>query len=84
MKCPNCKRKIKTEDKACPYCGTWIGLENRIPKETQPGPKSNKWKKLKENPWIGLIVESNKPLFILAASWLFFFLALMLLVYIFG
>ena len=43
---------------------------------------SGKWKKLKENPWLGLIVEANKSIFVLAVSWLIFFLALMFLAYI--
>ena len=84
MKCPNCKRRIKTEDKACPYCGTWIGYETMTPNAAPPEPKWDKIKKLKENPWIELIVEANKPIFILAASWIIFFLALMLLVFLFN
>ena len=48
MKCPYCKRKIMEEDRACPYCGTWIGNKNSIPKAT--GSKKNREiiKKLKE------------------------------------
>ncbi len=86
MKCPNCKEKLNNQEKSCPNCGTWIGYDNRI--ET-PEPAIHKRekdeliKKVKENPYFGLILEANKPLCILAASWLFFFLILMLLAYIF-
>lgn len=82
MKCPYCKRKIMEEDRACPYCGTWIGNEKSIPKATESKKNREIIKKLKENPWLGLIVEANKSIFVLAVSWLIFFLALMFLAYI--
>ena len=84
MKCPNCRKIIKNEDKACPYCGTWVGHDNGTPRSDSVEKRESKIKKLKENPWIELVIESNKPIFVLAVSWLVFFLAMMLLVYIFS
>jgi len=87
MKCPNCRKKIKLEDKACPYCGTWIGQDSRTDSSKLPVSEKERIriiKKIKDNPYIGLIAEANKPVLILAVSWLAFFMLLMLLGLLFG
>ena len=86
MKCSCCGKRINNNSSACPYCGTWFGYNENIDrpakkKSQNRTPEENRdiINRIKENPWIDLVMSSTKPIFILGFSWLIFFIILMIL-----
>ena len=91
MKCFCCGKRINNGSASCPYCGTWYGYYKNIdhPKTEEHQNRTLNEKKdyinrIRENPWIDLVMSSTKPIFIFGFSWLLFFLVLMILGLIFG